>query len=190
MSRKLSTAVAAAAVCLGLLGSQVSAATLSGQLDVTGTVNLANSSFTPSGRIDFHDQVALAVIATGDFAPVNTIFEGGDDTIFALNDIDFTSPSVIYNGGGFTFTASSFTDFDSTLPGLAFAALGTITTSLLGFDPTPGRFALSLQDGASIVSFSSTTTVIPLPASALLLLSGLGGIGLIGWRRRRQVATA
>lgn len=34
------------------------------------------------------------------------------------------------------------------------------------------------------------TSVIPLPASALFLLSSIGGIGFLGWRRRQVAATA
>ena len=42
--------------------------------------------------------------------------------------------------------------------------------------------------GATYVPFESTTT--PLPAALPLFGAGLGGLGLLGWRRKRKVAVS
>jgi hypothetical protein len=154
-------------------------------LDLVGNVLLAD--FTPTGFVNFEPEGAVASRATGDFAGfVNTIFEVGADTPFTLNDIDFTNLGVIYFSDDISFEATSIVSFDNTAnPTAGFKAGGIVT--LTGLDPTPGFFSLSLQDDKVEVSFSSTTTVIPLPASVLMLLGALGGLGLVS---RRRSATA
>lgn len=39
-----------------------------------------------------------------------------------------------------------------------------------------------------VAAYPGTTVVTPIPASALLLLSGIGGLGFLGWRRRTAAA--
>ena len=170
-------ALAAAVAAVPLVGQ---AALIKGQLDITGNINLSGSTFSPTGNVDFNPETGFSNIATGDFSSINTIFEG-NATVFELTDIQFASPGTIYSGGGFEFIATSFFGFDNAGEARGFMASGIIRA--LGFDDTPGKFSFSTQDDLANVSFSSTTTVIPLPASVLMLVGALGGLAFIGKRR-------
>ena len=157
------------------------AATISGQIDIVGSVNLPNSTFDATGNADLSSTGGV-VIATGDFAAHATPFT----STVTLNDIDFTSPGAIWSVGGFTFTASSFADFQD-VSTKAFSATGIVSGN--GFDDTSGFLTFTAQANGSAVdvSFSSTTTtVVPVPAAGLLLLTALGGVAAT--RRRRKAA--
>lgn len=170
-----------AAVAMVALPIVAQAATLSGQLDVVGRVNLTNSSFTAGGQVDFDPQVGVVLFGEGDFSA----FAG---QTFDLFDIDFSTSQVIYSGGGLTFTAASYFDFDNTSSDLGFMASGIL--KLAGYDDTPGVFSFSTQKTNSdqlVASFSSSTTptsAIPLPASVFMLLASLGGLGVVSRSRR------
>ena len=155
------------------------AATISGQMDISGLVNLNNSTFSQTGNADLSDS-GVVIQALGDFS---SSVSAGD--LVALTDIDFTAPGQIWTVGGFAFTASSFYDFiDSTTK--AFAADGVLSGA--GFDNTPGTLTFTAQTNKQTVnvSFSSTTVPIPLPAGGLLLLTALGGVAAL--RRKRKAA--
>jgi hypothetical protein len=177
------------AVALALGGATMSVAPaeavqIRGQLDITGVVNVQTSDFAPGGALDFDQGNAFnqVVIATGDFS---SIALGTSPTLF---DLDFTAPETVYTVDGFTFTATSFFDFDNAFPGRGFAANGILSGA--GFDDTPGVLAFSTQatsSGQVLASFSSSTTAIPLPASVLMLLAALGGLGIVSRGRSATV---
>jgi hypothetical protein len=52
-------------------------------------------------------------------------------------------------------------------------------------DPTFGA-----TGGSFIFSPGVTSAVTPVPAALPLFISGLGGLGLLGWRRNKQDAAA
>lgn len=170
-------AFAAALAAFPLVGQAVP---VSGQLDITANVNLVNSEFSETGNVDFTDEPGFATIATGSFESVNKPSEGAT-TLFTLFDTEFESPDTIYQGGGFEFIASEFFDFEDGDTPMGFKARGIIRAA--GFDDTPGLFSFSTQSDEVIASFSSTTTVVPLPASVLMLMGALGGLAFIGKRR-------
>lgn len=178
---KLRTLTLAAAMASFPLVSQ--AALIQGQLDISGRVNLSNSTFTKTGNVDFDDtvsEIGFADIATGDFSSVNTQYDP-NPTQFDFTDIIFSNPGTLYEGGGFEFIATEFFAFDNGAPSLGFMAKGIIRAA--GFDDTPGNFSFSTQSGVAVASFSSTTTVVPLPASVLMLMGALGGLAFLGRRR-------
>ena len=159
------------------------AAIIDGQLDITGIVNVNNSTFAPGGFLDF-DGDGTVVIATGDFS---SIALGSSATLF---DLDFSAPEDAYSVGGFTFTTDNYFDFDNEFPGRGFSATGVLSAA--GYTNTAGLLTLSTQSNTSsqiLASFSSSTTAtpIPLPASVLLLLGGLAGLGAVS---RGRFATA
>jgi hypothetical protein len=55
-------------------------------------------------------------------------------------------------------------------------------TTIAGIGITPGTYTWTWDNGLD--SFTITTT--PLPAALPLFATGLGGLGLLGWRRRRK----
>jgi hypothetical protein len=79
----------------------------------------------------------------------------------------------------------------STLVGYAGGALCTFSASLEGvctdqatnLRNLPGAFSLSLNSG------SLTPVATPLPAALPLFATGIGGLGLLGWRRKRKAQT-
>lgn len=182
---KLKNLLTGAVIALG--GAMVSiapasAAMLTGQLDITGIVNVQNSSFQAGGSVDFDPQTSSNVlIATGDFTPFS-------NTTFDLFDLSLTGPELVYSGDGLSFTATNYLDFDNAFPGRSFEAVGVLT--LAGYDDTPAMLTLSTQSNNPsqiMASFSSSTTPtptpIPLPASVLMLFAALGGLGVLSRRR-------
>lgn len=183
---KLQSLIVTAALVLGsatLTAAPAQAAMIDGQLDITGVVNVQTSDFMPGGALDFEGN-GNVIIATGDFAGLL----GSSASLF---DLAFSAPELVYSVGGFSFTAIGYFGFDNDLPGRGFAANGVLTA--VGYDDTPGLLTLSTQSNNSdqlMASFSSSTTAtpVPLPASALLLLGALGGLGFVSRRRNAAVA--
>ncbi len=176
---KSGLAALAVGAALALSPMKADAATITGQIDIGGTVNLNNSAFSASGSADLNDP-GVVLFALGDF---DTFVTFGD--LVALTDIDFTSPGDIWSVGGFTFTATAFSGFVDAAQ-KAFTAAGIISGN--GFDDTNGTLTFTAQenDPAVTVSFSTTTVPVPLPAGGLLLLTALGGVAAL--RRRRKAA--
>ncbi len=158
-----------------------SAATINGQIDISGTINLPSSNFSATGNVDFNNP-GLLINASGSFSGLSV------GSFVALTDIDFTAPGTIWTAGIFSFVASSFSEFQNTTT-KAFKAVGLISAA--GYDDTFGVMTFSAQKNfpATKVSFSSTAVApVPLPAGGLLLLSALGGIAAVRRRRKANVA--
>jgi hypothetical protein len=165
------------------------------QLDVVGNLNPSTSEYSSTGQIDFIG-VGTATSATGIFADVVTIEEALDNppfdpTVFDLFDFEFDddTPVLVFSGGGFSLFVTQFVSFDNELPGRAFSATGFVAGPS---GDLQAQFSLSTQVNdldETLVSFSSTATaIIPVPASVLMLLASLAGLGLIGYRRKAEAA--
>jgi len=165
---------AIAAAVLAVAPIAATAATITGSIDISGSVNLGSSDFSTTGSADLNDP-GFVVLSSGDFSSI------GAGTSVTLIDIDFTSPGDIWEVAGFTFTASGFTNFVDTAI-KSFTAIGSVSGN--GFDQTSGVLSFTSQGSTGNVSFSSTTAV-PLPAAGFLLFGALGGIGFVGRRRRK-----
>ena len=180
MFNRMKTLGLAAVVAVALPVSAF-AATISGQIDIAGVVNLNNSTFDATGNADL-EPIGAVLIADGDFSSISTLVDPA-----ALNDINFAAPGQIWSVGGFTFTASLFSNFQDSAT-KAFNAEGTIAAA--GFDDTKFFMTFTSQENGNAVkvSFSSTAlpSPIPVPASGLLLVGGLGALGVA--RRRKKTA--
>jgi hypothetical protein len=180
-----------AAAILAAAPISANAVTL-GQLDIVGNLNPSTSQYTPTGQVDFLGE-GTSTSATGIFSSVVTVDEAlgnpFDPTTFDLFDVAFAGPNpqVIFSGAGFSFTATEFLNFDNVFPGRAFEARGFVAGPSGNL---VGSFSLSTQATTpqqTLVSFSSTTIAIPLPASALMLIAALGTLGWLSYRSRATV---
>ncbi len=181
LKKILKPTIAAAFLVLAPLAA--SAATISGQISIAGSVNLAGSDFTigDAGVIDVDlNDPGFVVVATGDFSGIPINPDAG--SAVALTDIDFDIAGIIWSVGGFTFTATSFSNIDS-VEG-EFDAYGVVSHT--GFDDTAGTLEFTTQGPSGTTVSFSATTVVPVPAAGFLLLGALGGLGLM--RRRRKAA--
>lgn len=177
MIGKLKILGVAAVIALSPLAAK--AATIYGQIDISGLVNLPGSTFTAAGGVDLENP-GNVLQATGSFAAEGV----SAGNVVTLADIDFTAPGAIWSVGGFTFTATNFSNIvDGAYK--TFKAVGLVSFSGGGLDDTQGTLSFSAQDGQTKVSFSSTT-VVPVPAAGFLLVGALGALGVA--RRRKKAA--
>ena len=73
-------------------------------------------------------------------------------------------------------------------PGIAWMADGGSRGSfVLSFDPLVGG---EVEPRPGIVSYPAPPAAVPLPAALPLFATGLGVLGLLGWRRKRRSALA
>lgn len=123
-----------------------------------------------------------------------------------------TEPSAFAFGGGVRFSNSDFSNIVVSVPGTNCSSIGcTLAGSFYFAGPagtaTPSNYAdveaiLANPSTSAAFSFNgtilsgefvsfraeSTMAPVPLPASALLLVGALGGIGGLSWRRKRKAA--
>jgi hypothetical protein len=128
---------------------------------------------------------------------VGTSFFSGFPFLTNFGDVSFDTAS---STGNLTFGDAEFGTFTSTaitsdLVGrsLIVLASGDWTPGMFsGFSGLTGRFpsditiALTQSSSGSIISGSGTFSAVPLPAALPLFATGLGGLGLLGWRRKRR----
>ena len=179
---------AAAASALALMAASASAVTLTGSFAIEGSGQ--DRIGDPATGIDFSG--ATATVGDndeifGDF--VGLISEGDsvdfDDTLTFAASNGF-SYVVAPSGLMFTITDGSITpDILFGGDGLAFEVDGIF--SLAGFDPTPGVFRYTGQQGRESFSFSTSqfTAAVPVPAAGFMLFAGLGGLAAT---RRKKAA--
>jgi hypothetical protein len=114
------------------------------------------------------------------------IEQGGVDYVTAINLGGPDTGGVFHTLSASNLVASNFSSFNFTT-GVAGSAHPDFTTGAMLF----GILALTqTQDGqtfdAIFDNLSVTVNQTPLPAALPLFASGLGGLGLLGWRRKRK----
>jgi hypothetical protein len=131
-------------------------------------------------------------------------FTGGALTSLNLN----VDPGAVFNGGAtgpfYTTSAVSFSDAQNwsvTINGRSTGGLGDfiyqldltltdmagILTAAMFQVAQPGTFAFDSYVG-NFTDFHGTVSQVPLPGALPLFATGLAGLGLLGWRRKRKAA--
>jgi hypothetical protein len=111
-----------------------------------------------------------------------------------LDTITFTYfGSTIGGTGSFTIDLGHFVTLDGeVITGVSLASNGLVgATPSVSFNGTDALFKQSTTTsfnaiGGKTAVFDVTTATTPLPAALPLFATGIGGLGLLGWRRKRK----
>jgi len=165
-------------LALGVLTGSVQAATITYDFTASGGytgVFVYNDTATPyateqvgGGTAAFYDAISYSVNGLNYSNPVLAIFhdDGGQDS--ALFETTSNSPALELNAPEGLFSSTSANVMDG--------------RTLSNF-PSNSYFAPSLGGATYGVISLTEVSAVPLPAAAWLLLSGLGGLGLLGRKR-------
>ena len=109
---------------------------------------------------------------------------------FGIGEYVGNPPSNVFTVSGGTITAPYiFESFGvlNTSPAVTCCSLAfNLTAGIIGAEPTAG---LANDRGSVILGSGATfTPVVPIPATLPLFATGLAGLGLLGWRRKKAAA--
>jgi hypothetical protein len=168
-------------------------ATVSGSLN---GVSFTNELLTLTGTGDTANVVTNGnpynVLTTATF----TLAGSGSGTFTVGLDV-FDNPSALSGTAGFQRATQSSDLLDTV--NAAFVSYG-LTTSIgpitgsplfnpgLSFSTTAGPLILDSASAAAFTANAGTVSAVPLPAALPLFATGLGALGLLGWRRKRKAA--
>jgi hypothetical protein len=199
LSRFGTASVLAAGLAICVASVPASAATITGQLSLTGLANFNSTS------IDFTGASTLIGLGGSfqELSPTNGVSATATSVTFtaqgtsqlytaltSVTDLGCGSGcifSVVSNGDTATFDLSTISVTDTS----GLVVIGTGTANLTGFTSTPGTFVLTSQgtQGTNI-SFSTSVFPTPLPGALSLFAGGLGVFGLLSRRKKRKGLTA
>ena len=176
-------------IAVGLLGVPLSAtATIYSFSDTadgfTATGTITTDGYIGVSALSAADITAFQYTITGPgITPVNGSGTGGTTAIYISGlDLTATASALFFN----------YDDPGSGIFNLRDAESGVAWVSTGARGGPDGYFALQTEEGLH-ANFDSGTHVIiasavPEPAAAWLILSGLAGLGLTGWRRGQTAA--
>ncbi len=135
--------------------------------------------------------VTLTYDALGGTAFIEgTVSSNADGTLSA---VDYTFTELTAFGDGFTATGGSGSlgvfDLDGKLNDDGFATIFAFDGHRIDGDDSTGVLRGWLIGGGTN-DWLVRVAVIPLPAALPLFVTGLGFMGLLGWRRKRKAAAA
>lgn len=172
-----------AVLAMGVLSltapSPAEAATVSGQVEIAGIIDVTASDFSETGSVSFTFP-GFALFGTGDFAS-----DAG--TFVSLFGFDFDAAgeqTILTLASGISFVAQSFSDIqDDAIK--SFTATGFLSGGAFEDTFASLNFATSGSSNA-VTSFVSSVAPVPVPASGILLVGALAGFGLMKRRRKAQ----
>ena len=159
--------------------------------DISGTTNI----FFTSGSLYTIGEF-LNSETTHEPGSTVTVTSGNGDLGNTLNNtlFEFTGNVSVTNGQ--TFTAGHDDGLTFTIGGntVISAPLGTAFTQTTGtYNGPTGTFPFQIVYGESFgppaaleISGFTLVSTVPLPGALPLFAAGLGGLGLLGWRRKRK----
>ena len=109
---------------------------------------------------------------------------------FGIGEYVGNPPSNVFTVSGGTITAPYiFESFGvlNTSPAVTCCSLAfNLTAGIIGAEPSAGltndRVSINFADGPTF------TPVVPIPATLPLFATGIAGLGLFGWRRKKAAA--
>lgn len=177
----------AAALAIGVSASAAFAAPIAAgsNFSITGVDSVSSTQITFPGP-------GSLLVSSGSFAGLGTC-----TSCVSLNTITY-SPTVS-SGLLLSIVNNMLTATFTIDPGASAMVIGgtpgtvnidgTGIATLTGYDPTPGRFSFTTQNGVlNNVTFSSTVVAVPEPASLGLFGIGMLGLGLMRRARRKSSA--
>ena len=195
MSKLMASAALATAVVAGAVLMAFAPAANANTYSVTGlglsaifTTDASNNVISITGTVgtyagDSYDPGAIA----GPVSPSDIVFTGGGTNIFGMDGM--LNPSAPYFGTGIGFT------FVNPPVGVLGAALGLCSNLAYSNCSSTDMYELFMgvngdRRGGLLITQTSEqqTSETPLPAALPLFASGLGALGLLGWRRKRKNA--
>lgn len=179
---KIMAVAGLAAFLVGNIGSEAHAVTY-GDGDIVGGNDCAGVLGTPPNcvlngssmivKFDFNDDGTMEPPEFGNFATID-----GSEFMISFDMGGMSSGSWTYTPGVGDPSITGWT----VKAGPQFKVF--LGTGLSGFWDTPDG-----KDISHITFFNGPPpNPIPLPAAAWLLLSGIGGLGVMGWRKQRAAA--
>jgi hypothetical protein len=175
--------------CMALLGTSQAGATTytvndgTASLGVTGTITTDGNIGVLSAS-DITDWNLLLNVSGSSFDLTGPL-SGGNSAVYVFGTTDFTATAskLFFNFGD--NTSFQYLGFDDSA-GPYLIEFGNATTSCNGI---PSSICLLIGSSGGniseqgVVQIASTT---PLPAALPLFATGLGALGLLGWRRNRK----
>ena len=165
-------------------------ATGTGNIDLTGLTLTRTSGFvaaiSPSSNTINLNSIVGAQEFTGTMSGPPTNIGFGRGSVFADSS---SGPFVSFESSVFLQGVRVFSGYVSDSP------VGTSTDTFIGFNfptlgLTPGTYEWTWGSGPdqsfTIQVGPLTRSAVPLPATLPLFATGLGALGLIGWRRKQK----